>query len=35
MFIFFSNSLGCWGSLLVSAIVTLILLLVLGVIDLG
>ena len=35
MFIFFSNRLGCAGSLLVSAVVTLILLLVLGVIELG
>jgi hypothetical protein len=35
MFVFFSNQLGCAGSLLVSAVVTLILLLVLGVIDLG
>jgi hypothetical protein len=35
MFIFFSNRLGCAGSLLVSAAVTLVLLLVLGVIRLG
>jgi hypothetical protein len=35
LFIFFSNRLGCAGSLLVSAIVTLILLLALGVIELG
>jgi hypothetical protein len=35
MFIFFSNRLGCGGSLLVSAIVTAILLLLLGVIELG
>ncbi len=35
MFIFFSNRLGCAGSLLVSAVVTLILLLALGVIELG
>ena len=35
MFIFFSNRLGCAGSLLVSAIVTGILLLLLGVIELG
>jgi hypothetical protein len=35
LFIFFSNRLGCGGSLLVSAIVTVILLLVLGVIELG
>jgi len=34
MFIFFSNRLGCGGSLLVSAIVTAILLLLLGVIEL-
>jgi hypothetical protein len=35
VFVFFSNRLGCLGSLLVSAAVTLILLLVLGVIRLG
>jgi hypothetical protein len=35
LFIFFSNSLGCAGSLLVSAVLTVILLLVLGVIELG
>ena len=35
MFIFFSNRLGCAGSLLVSAVVTVILLLALGVIRLG
>jgi hypothetical protein len=34
MFIFFSNRLGCLGSLLVSAAVTLLLLLVLGLIRL-
>jgi hypothetical protein len=34
VFVFFSNRLGCVGSLLVSAAVTLILLLVLGVIRL-
>jgi hypothetical protein len=34
LFLFFSNKLGCGGSLLVSAIVTLVLLLVLGVIEL-
>ena len=34
MFLFFSNRLGCFGSLLVSAIVTLILLVVLGVVNL-
>ena len=33
MFVFFSNRLGCMGSLIVSAIATLILLLVLGVIE--
>ena len=31
MFLFFSNRLGCFGSLLVSVALTLILLLVLGV----
>jgi hypothetical protein len=35
MFFFFSNGLGCLGSLLVSAIATLLLLLILGVINLG
>jgi hypothetical protein len=35
MFVFFSNRLGCMGSLLVSAALTLLLLLVLGVINLG
>ena len=35
MFLFFSNNLGCGGSLLVSAVVTVILLLLLGVIELG
>ena len=34
MFVFFSNGLGCWGSLLLSAGVTLVLLLVTGVISL-
>jgi hypothetical protein len=34
MFIFFSNRLGCLGSLLVSAAVTLLLLVVLGAIHL-
>jgi hypothetical protein len=34
MFVFFSNRLGCGGSLLVSAVVTLFLLLLLGVINL-
>ena len=33
MFLFFSNRLGCFGSLLLSAFVTLILLLALGVIN--
>ena len=33
VFLFFSNRLGCVGSLAVSAVATLILLLVLGVID--
>jgi hypothetical protein len=32
MFLFFSNRLGCFGSLVVSALVTLVLLLALGVI---
>ena len=31
MFVFFSNRLGCLGSLLVSAVLTLLLLLILGV----
>jgi hypothetical protein len=35
MFVFFSNRLGCGGSLLLSAVVTLLLLLVTGVIRLG
>ena len=35
LFIFFSNRLGCGGSLLVSAVVTLVLLVLLGVIELG
>jgi hypothetical protein len=33
VFLFFSNRLGCFGSLLVSAAVTLVLLLILGVIN--
>ena len=33
MFLFFSNNLGCGGSLLVSAAVTVVLLLLLGVIN--
>jgi hypothetical protein len=35
MFFFFSNRLGCLGSLLVSLVATLLLLLILGVINLG
>jgi len=34
VFLFFSNRLGCGGSLLVSAVVTLILLIVFGIIEL-
>jgi hypothetical protein len=34
VFVFFSNSLGCGGSLLVSAILTLIILLATGIIQL-
>jgi hypothetical protein len=34
VFVFFSNNLGCGGSLLVSAILTLIILLVTGIIQL-
>ena len=33
MFLFFSNRMGCLGSLVVSAAITLVLLLVLGVLD--
>ena len=33
MFFFFSNKLGCGGSLLISAVITLVLLLALGVIG--
>jgi hypothetical protein len=33
--IFFSNRIGCFGSLLVSAVATLLLLLVLGVVNLN
>ena len=33
MFLFFSNRLGCGGSLLLSLVVTLFLLLLMGVID--
>jgi hypothetical protein len=35
MFLFFSNRLGCFGSIVVSVIATLVLLLVLGVIGGG
>jgi len=35
MFVFFSNNLGCLGSLLVSAVATLLMLLLFGVIDLS
>lgn len=35
MFLFFSNNLGCGGSLLLSAAVTLVLLLLFGVIEIG
>ena len=35
MFVFFSNSFGCLPSLLLSAVVTLILLVITGVIELG
>ena len=35
MFAFYSNRLGCVGSLAVSALITFVLLLALGVIDLG
>ena len=34
MFLFFSNRLGCLGSLLLSAFVTVVLLVLLGVLDL-
>jgi hypothetical protein len=34
LFLFFSNRLGCAGSLLVSAVVTLVLLLILGIVEL-
>jgi hypothetical protein len=33
MFLFFSNRMGCMGSLLVSAAITLVLLFLLGVLD--
>lgn len=35
MFLFFSNTLGCGGSLLLSLVVTVLLLLVTGVIELN
>jgi len=35
MFVFFSNRLGCFGSILVSVVLTLLLLLVLGVLGGG
>jgi hypothetical protein len=35
LFLFFSNRLGCAGSLLVSAVATLILLIVFGVVEIG
>lgn len=35
MFLFFSNNLGCAGSLLLSGVVTVILLLLTGVIEIG
>ena len=35
VFLFFSNRLGCLGSLLLSAAVTLVLLVILGVVDMG
>jgi len=35
VFLFFSNNLGCGGSLLVSAVVTVILLVLFGVIEIG
>lgn len=35
MFLFFSNKLGCFGSLLISAVVTIIVLSLLGMINLG
>ncbi len=34
MFLFFSNRMGCMGSLLTSVVITLVLLLLLGVLDL-
>jgi hypothetical protein len=35
VFVFFSNQLGCFGSILVSAVLTLIILVITGVIQLG
>lgn len=35
MFFFFSNRLGCFGSLMVSLVVTAVLLLALGIIRIG
>jgi hypothetical protein len=35
VFLFFSNNLGCGGSLLLSAVLTLVLLLITGVIELN
>jgi hypothetical protein len=35
MFLFFSNRLGCFGSILVSVVATIVLLLILGVIGGG
>jgi hypothetical protein len=35
VFLFFSNRLGCGTSLLISAIATIVLLLLLGVVELG
>jgi hypothetical protein len=35
MFLFFSNRLGCFGSIVVSVVITLLLLLILGVFDGG
>ena len=35
VFVFFSNNLGCGGSLLLSAAVTLVLLLITGVLEVG
>jgi hypothetical protein len=35
VFLFFSNNLGCGGSLLLSAVLTLLLLLVTGIIELN